>query len=174
MSCSSSSCQDFGGSAIATNIPTSIHQGMELGLNGQIIEGWTARMALTYGDYRFDNNPTYGNNQLPGAPPWYIRAETRYATPSGFYFGPKSEWSPQGYYVDNVNNPAFMAQPYALSGAKAGYTGIKGVEIFVDARNLTNTMYVSNVGVINTATAASPLYNPGDGISIYAGVQAKF
>lgn len=164
----------FGGSAIATNIPASIHQGVELGLNGQIMEGWTARLALTYGDYRFDNNPVYGNNQLPGAPPWYIRAETRYVTPNGFYFGPNLEWAPQAYYVDNVNNPAFMAQPYALLGVKAGYVGFKGVEIFVDARNLTNTMYVSNVGVIDTATAASPLYNPGDGISVYAGIQAKF
>jgi hypothetical protein len=35
-------------------------------------------------------------------------------------------------------------------------------------------MYVSNVGVISTATAASPLYNPGDGASVYAGIQARF
>jgi iron complex outermembrane receptor protein len=164
----------FGGAAIATNIPASIHQGVELGLNGQIMEGWTARLAFTYGDYRFDNDPIYGNNQLPGAPPFYIRAETRYATPSGFYFGPNLEWVPQGYFVDNVNNPAFMTAPYALLGAKAGYTGFKAVDIFVDARNLTNNMYVSNVGVINAATAASQLYNPGDGIAIYAGVQARF
>ena len=164
----------FGGAAIATNIPASIHQGIELGLNGQIMEGWTARLAFTYGDYRFDNDPTYGNNQLPGAPPYYIRAETRYATPSGFYFGPNLEWVPQGYFVDNVNNPSFMTAPYALLGAKAGYTGFKGVDIFIDARNLTNNMYVSNVGVINAASAASQLYNPGDGVAVYAGVQAKF
>lgn len=164
----------FGGAAIATNIPASIHQGIELGLNGQIMSGWTARLAFTWGDYRFDNDPTYGNNQLPGAPPYYIRAETRYATPGGFYFGPNLEWVPQGYFVDNVNNPAFMTAPYALLGAKAGYTGLKGVDIFIDARNLANNMYVSNVGVITAATAASQLYNPGDGIAIYAGLQAKF
>lgn len=29
----------------------------------------TGRTALTVVDYRFDKNPTYGNNQLPGAPP---------------------------------------------------------------------------------------------------------
>ncbi len=163
-----------GGSAIATNIPNSIHQGVELGLNGQIMEGWTARLAFTYGDYRFQNNAQYGNNQLPGAPPYYIRAETRYATSNGFYLGPNLEWVPQGYYVDNVNNAAFRTSPYALLGVKAGYTGFKGVDIFLDARNLTNHMYVSNVGVISTATAASQLYNPGDGIAVYAGVQAKF
>jgi iron complex outermembrane receptor protein len=169
----------FGGSAIAVNIPNSIHQGIELGLNGT---AWrserndriTGRMALTVSDYRFENNPTYGNNQLPGAPPYYLRAEARYDSPGGFYIGPNLEWSPQGYYVDNVNNAAFMAPPYALLGLKAGYTGLKGFEFFVDARNLTNQMYVSNVGVINTATATSPLYNPGDGASVYAGIQARF
>jgi iron complex outermembrane receptor protein len=163
-----------GGSALATNIPNAIHQGVELGLNGQIMEGWTARLAFTYGDYRFQNNALYGNNQLPGAPPYYIRAETRYATSNGFYLGPNLEWVPQGYFVDNVNNAAFRTSPYALLGVKAGYTGFKGVDVFLDARNLTNHMYVSNVGVISTATAASQLYNPGDGIAIYAGVQAKF
>lgn len=169
----------FGGSAIAVNIPAAIHQGIELGLNGTAWESGTGdrltgRLALTYSDYRFDNNPLYGNNQLPGAPPYYIRAEARYETSSGFYISPNLEWVPQGYYVDNVNNPQFMTAPYALLGAKAGYTGFKGFEIFVDARNLTNNMYVSNVGVINTATAASPLYNPGDGASIFAGIQARF
>lgn len=164
----------FGGAAIATNIPYSIHQGIELGLTGEITKGWTARATFTYGDYRFDNNPLYGNNQLPGAPPYYIRAETLYTTPGGFYIGPNIEWVPQGYFVDNVNNPAFMTAPYALLGMRTGYNGIKGVEMFVDARNLTNTMYVSNVGVISTATAASQLYNPGNGIGIYAGMQVKF
>jgi iron complex outermembrane receptor protein len=169
----------FGGSAIATNIPNAIHQGIELGLNGT---AWrserndriTGRMALTVSDYRFDNNPTYGNNQLPGAPPYYLRAEARYDSPGGFYIGPNVEWSPQGYFVDNLNTTAFMTAPYALLGLKAGYTGLKGFEFFVDARNLTNQMYVSNVGVTSTANATSQLYNPGDGASVYAGIQARF
>jgi len=169
----------FGGSAIAINIPNAIHQGIELGLNGT---AWrserndriTGRMALTVSDYRFDNNPTYGNNQLPGAPPYYLRAEARYDSPGGFYIGTNLEWSPQGYYVDNLNTAAFMTAPYALLGLKAGYTGLKGFEFFVDARNLTNQMYVSNVGVTSTATPASQLYNPGDGASVYAGIQARF
>ena len=45
----------------------------------------------------------------------------------------------------------------SLLGVKAGYTGFKGVELFLDARNLTNTMYMSNVNVIGNATAASQL-----------------
>ena len=111
---------------------------------------------------------------MPGAPPFYFQAEARYTTPNGFYIGPNVEWVPQGYYVDNVNNPAFMTTPYALLGAKAGYTGFKGVEIFVDARNLTNTMYMSNVSVIGNATPGSQLYNPGNGASVFAGIQARF
>ncbi len=164
----------FPGAPIAANIANSIHQGIELGLSGRIVEEVTARLAYTFSDFRFDNDPLYGSNQLPGAPRHYIRAEVRYTHPRGFYIGPSLEWVPEGYYVDNANTAAFLTQPYALLGAKAGYTGFKGVEIFVDARNLTDAKYISNVSVTNTANAASQLYNPGDGIAVYAGVQARF
>ena len=151
-----------------------IHQGIELGLAGRIFDGLTARLAYTFSDFRFDGDPTYGNNQLPGAPRHYIRAEMRYAHSSGFYISPNLEWVPEGYYVDNVNNPAFQTAPYALLGLKAGYTGFKRIEIFVDARNLTDVKYVSNVSVINVATPLSALYNPGDGSGAFAGVQVRF
>jgi iron complex outermembrane receptor protein len=164
----------FGAAPIAANIPRSIHQGVELGLAGRIVEGLTGRLAYTFSDFRFDGDPIYGNNQLPGAPRHYIRAEMRYAHSSGFYIGPNLEWVPEGYYVDNVNNPAFQTAPYALLGLKAGYTGFKGVEIFLDGRNLTDAKYVSNVSVINTATPLSALYNPGDGIGVFGGVQVRF
>ena len=32
-------------------------------------------LAYTFNDFRFDNDPTFGNNQLPGAPRHYLRAE---------------------------------------------------------------------------------------------------
>jgi iron complex outermembrane receptor protein len=164
----------FGNSPIAANVPQTLHQGIELGLDGRIADRLTGRLAYTFSDFRFDNDPTYGNNQLPGAPRHYLRAEARYAPFDGFYIGPNLEWVPEGYYVDNVNNPAFKTQPYALLGLKAGYTGFKGIDIFLDARNLTDTRYVSNTNAISLATAASQLYNPGDGLAVYAGVQARF
>ena len=76
--------------------------------------------------------------------------------------------------LDSLNLEVRPGECYALLGAKAGYNGFKGVEIFLDARNLTNTMYMSNVNVIGNATAGSPLYKPGNGASIFAGIQARF
>jgi hypothetical protein len=51
-------------------------------------------------------------------------------------------------------SPATAVTSRLLLGAKAGCTGFKGVDIFVDARNLTNNMDVSN--------------------AVHAGAQAKF
>lgn len=73
----------------------------------------TGRMTLSVGDHRFDNNPIYGNNQLPGAPPYCLRAESRYDSPGGFFIGPNPERLPMRGYVDNVNNPGDEASVYA-------------------------------------------------------------
>ena len=75
-------------------------------------------IAYTFNDFRFDNDPTFGNNLLPGAPRHYVRAELLYKHPSGFFFGPNLEWVPQAYYVDSINT--LLTAPYAIVGLKAG------------------------------------------------------
>ena len=76
-------------------------------------------LAYTFNDFRFDNDPLYGNNQLPGAPRHFLRAELLYKHPSGVYFGPNIEWVPQAYFVDSANT--LDTEPYVLWGLKAGY-----------------------------------------------------
>ena len=64
-------------------------------------------VAYTFNDFRFDNDPNFRNNLLPGAPRHYLRAELLYKNPAGFYFGPNVEWVPQAYFVDNANTTKF-------------------------------------------------------------------
>ena len=54
--------------------------------------------AYTFSDFHFDNDPLFGNNELPGAPRHFLRAELLYKHPSGVFFGPNVEWVPQAYY----------------------------------------------------------------------------
>ncbi|WP_370151491.1 TonB-dependent receptor family protein [Ferrovibrio sp.] len=168
--------QPASGAAVQQNVDGTIHQGIELGGDWVFGRDLAAtgdnamlRLAYTYSDFYFDGHPTYGNNDIPGAPKHYLRAALRYSHASGWYAGPNVEWVPRGYYVDNANSAKTPA--YALLGARAGYDFGNGLTLFVDGRNLLDRTYISNVGTTTTANANSTLYNPGDGRAVYFGAE---
>lgn len=175
---------DLGGGLTTTsNAKDTIHQGLELGgewtaLRGLIVEGTNGdsvklRGAYTFSDFRFDNDPNFRDNKIPGAPVHYLRAEATYKHPSGFYIGPNVEWVPQGYHVDNINTEAQKTESYALLGARAGWEFEK-YTLFIDGRNLTNEQYISNTSIATRASATSALYTPGDGLGVFAGVSVRW
>ncbi|WP_020177490.1 TonB-dependent receptor [Methylopila sp. M107] len=150
-------------------------------------------VAYTFSDFRFDGggnrlfyNPAIDptseslkGNKLPGAPRHFIRAELLYKHPAGFFAGPNVEWVPQAYYVDNANTE--KTKRYALLGAKAGYDAGGAFSAYVEARNLTNEKYISSVSIAgrasDRATGVSknlPLYEPGAGRALYAGVKYRW
>ncbi len=163
----------------ARNLDKTIHQGLELGgdwvaLRDAVSAGdsLTMRASYTFSDFHFDNDATFRDNTIPGAPRHYLRAELRYASQAGWYVAPNVEWVPQAYHVDNANTTKTAA--YALLGLKAGYDYGHGLKFFLDGRNLLDKTYISNVSVISTAQAGSLLYNPGDGRAVFAGVEWRF
>jgi iron complex outermembrane receptor protein len=174
-----------GAGGFALNADRTIHQGIELGIDATVLNGIATpasgtpdkvdfRLAYTFSDFRFRNNPVAGNNQIPGAPRHYIRAELRYSHPRGIWFGPNLEWVPQGYYVDNANTKAFRTKAYALLGAKAGWSFDNGLSLFIDARNLFNKTYVSNTNARPVATSVDQLYNPGEGRAVFVGLEFRW
>ena len=70
------------------NAPSTVHQGVELGLNWAFYKSFQLRAAYLWNDFRFDGHPVYGNNDLPGLPRQFLRAEMLYTRPSGYYIGP--------------------------------------------------------------------------------------
>ncbi|WP_374301135.1 TonB-dependent receptor family protein [Ferrovibrio sp.] len=167
------------GQAVQQNVDNTIHQGIELGGDWVFArnlaatdDSTTLRLAYTYSDFFFDGHPTYGNNDIPGAPRHYLRAELRYAHASGWYAGPNVEWVPQGYYVDNANT--LKTDPYLLLGAKAGYDFGNGLKLFLDGRNLLDKTFISNASTTTSATASSALFNPGDGRAVFVGAEYRW
>lgn len=170
------------GNCNVTNADRTIHQGIEAGLGVAIFKGLFAvgeqpdkvwlNMAYTLNDFRFDNDPLYGNNQLPGAPRHYLRAELLYKHANGFYIGPNLEWVPEAYYVDSANT--LKTEPYALLGLKAGVDNGGTYSGYIEARNILNTAYIASASIIDKATATSPLFEPGTGRAIYAGIKARW
>lgn len=163
------------------NADRSTHQGLELALQ------WTAgrglfvesphsdsldlRGSYTFSNFKFKNDRDWGNNQMPGVPKHYLRAEILYKHPSGFQIGPNVEWVPQAYYVDNANTS--KTSSYALLGLRAAWE--QGpYSFYIDGRNLTDRRHIASASITDYARAASPLFEPGTGRSVFAGVQIQY
>ncbi|HEY5704007.1 MAG TPA: TonB-dependent receptor, partial [Terrimicrobiaceae bacterium] len=182
------------------NAGRTVHQGIEFGLDFDVLQGIlcrkpsqsssqdassgkssneagellldriVVRQVGLWNDFRFVNDPSYGNNRLPGIPQFYYRAEVLYEHPCGFYAGPNVEWVPIGYSVDST--ATVFADPYALLGFKIGYRPRKGFSVFFEAKNITNTNYAATTGVTANQTAFNQAqFFPGDGTSFYGGVE---
>jgi iron complex outermembrane recepter protein len=170
------------GNCNVTNLDRTIHQGIEAGVGAAVLRNvfvagnapdkvWL-NLAYSFNDFRFDNDRTFGNNQLPGAPRHYLRAEVLYKHPSGFYAGPNLEWVPESYYVDSANT--LKTEPYAIWGLKAGVDNGGNYSFYVEARNIANKAYISSVSVIDRAIPTSPLFEPGNGRAVYVGAKARW
>ena len=170
------------GNCTVTNIDRTIHQGIEAGAGVAIFRGifdkgpkpdkiWL-NAAYTLNDFRFDNDPVFGNNVLPGAPRHYLRAEVLYKHAEGFYVGPNIEWVPQAYFVDSANT--VTTEAYAIWGLKVGYDNGGPVTAYIEGRNLSNKAYIASVSIINQATNTSPLFEPGNGRAVFAGMRYRW
>lgn len=165
------------------NADETIHYGIELGSEIDLFgNDWSAvtpqdrlvlRSAYTYGDFRFDDDPTYGDNRIAGLPPHLIRGELLWESSHGYYVGPTFEWVPVKSFIDHRNT--YAADPYALLGFKFGRRVAEGLSWFVEAKNLTDETYAATHGVIDNAGGVDQRqFLPGDGRSVFAGIEWKF
>ncbi len=154
------------------NAGKTVHQGVELGLDVELAKMFYLRQMYLFNDFKFDGDPTFGNNQLAGIPRHFYKAELTYRHPEGYYLGPNVEWSPEKYYVDHANT--VYADSYALLGFKIGKRNKTGFSWFAEARNLTDRKYAATTGVIDNARGIDQAqFLPGDGRSFFAGLEYR-
>ena len=161
------------------NAAHTVHQGIEAGFGVALLKSifdagdrtWF-NLIYTYNDFHFINDKAFGNNRLPGVAPHNIRAEIMYTNPSGFYAGPSIDWAPVPFYADNANT--LSGVPYVLVNFKTGYDFSDRWSGYLEGRNLLDKRYLSSTITVGTATAASELFNPGYGRSVYGGLRYKF
>ncbi|CAG4914442.1 TonB-dependent receptor family protein [Paraburkholderia saeva] len=125
-------------------------------------------------DFRFKDDPQYGSNRIAGVPVNVLRATLGYARPDGFHISTSVDWAPAGAWADDANT--LRVPGYTLLGVQAGMDFRNGVSVFVDARNLTNKRYVSDISTIADARTASStaIFYPGSGRSVFAGMRYAF
>jgi iron complex outermembrane receptor protein len=173
------------------NAKQTIHQGVEFGASVDLLRDLTGPGAddvlkLTqlwnWSDFHFDNDRTYGNNQIPGIPRHVLRTTLAYSRPDGVYFAPAIDWVPEGAYADYAHT--LQSPGYVLLGLQAGMKMPGGLSFFLDARNLTDRHYISDVTTIASAYNPPPsngwpvgnprAFYPGNGRAVYAGLKWEF
>jgi len=170
------------GNCNVSNADRTVHQGLELGgtavlAKGILAPGYTLdklwlHAAYTLNDFYFDNDAQFGNNTLPGAPRHMINAELLYKHPSGIYLGPTTEVVPEAYFADSANT--LKTSAYAIWGFKLGFDNGGPITAYLEGRNLSDEAYIASTSIIDRANKNSPLFEPGTGRAVYAGVQVKW
>jgi iron complex outermembrane receptor protein len=152
-----------------------MHQGLEAGLDWNIMDGLRLRQTYMWSDFRFTDDPQYGDNSLPIVPEHFYRAELR-GSVGDFWIAPSVEWSMSDAWTDYANT--FEAGSYAIFNLNFGYAFENGPMVFVDVRNILDEKHISNFTPVvnwNAATAAQRnIFFPGDTRSLYAGVSFTF
>lgn len=154
------------------NAEDTLHQGIEAALDWSFAPRWRLRQTYTLSDFRFDGDAQYGDNRLPIVPKHFYRAEMRYDAARGWFLAPSVEWSASAPWIDYKNTR--RAPSYAILNLNAGWSVNDRVSLFVDARNLTDEAYVSNVQAATVWTPATATVWPGDGRSVFGGVTVTF
>jgi iron complex outermembrane receptor protein len=162
------------------NVPRTRHSGVEFGTSLTILRNASrlvgfrgqhdqlaARVAYTWSRFRFVDNRTHGNNQIPGlAPENRINAEITYSNAYGYWVQPYVYTVPGGWAVNSVNT--VYAPPYTLVGVRAGYDYKPWhCRLFFEAANLTDASWAA---AIAPDAANQRFFDPGDGRSFYGGI----
>lgn len=147
------------------------HQGVEAGITLTPASWLQLRQVYNFNDFRFRNDHEFGDNRLPVAPRHLYRADVRVGT-EALHVTPNLEWVPQGAWADYANTTRTTG--YALLGLTAGATVRPGVDVFIDARNLTNKRAIGDIAAVIRAAATSAIYYPVERRAVFGGVRARF
>ncbi|HWN19820.1 MAG TPA: TonB-dependent receptor [Gemmatimonadales bacterium] len=159
------------------NAPRTRHYGLETGLEYNLQGGLfrrgakrdetRVRLAYTFAQYRFLDDPDFEGNDIPGAPEHHLQAEVQYRHPSGFSLAPKVEWVASSYFINSANTAS--NQGWATFGLRAEYDIDRlGLIAFAAGENLTDTRYSASVQVDN---AVGRSFEPADGRAVYLGLR---
>ena len=168
------------GETRTTNANQSTHWGLEAGLDWTIHTSWLSpddqlnlKSSYQYNQFQLDNDPTFGNNSIPGIPEHYLQSQLQYSHPSGWSISPSIEWVPSAYYIDLANS--YRSENYLLTGLSLTYNSPSGFEVFIDAKNLNDQNYISTtLPIPDAADTDGNYFYSGEGRAFYAGVSFQF
>lgn len=161
-----------------TNIPASIHRGVEASVDWRLYDGWRFIGAYAYTDQFMTNfwdslsSTVYydrAGKRVPNVPPHTLTARIGYEVPEGDFkgLGAHVEYVfKSSYTVDNANLTTVPG--YGLVNLNLHYSRdiadfhFKNIELFFNVRNLFDRRYVAGaMAVANTLVTGTAIQTPG-------------
>ena len=168
------SLRDASGVPLGTrNADKTRRNGLELGLGLQFSPRIQGALSYTYQDFRFADDPFFGDNALAGAHPHTLNARLAIEPFDGWLVTPNVAWVPKAIAADNAN--VIYRDDFLLLGLHLRYrTPAEGLSVFIDARNLLDEKYASSSLIFDVANPTQAAFLPGDRRAVYAGVEVRF
>lgn len=168
------SLRDTSGAALASvNADRTVHSGLELGLGAALSDTLAARVAWTWQDFRFDNDPLRGDNRLAGAPEHVLTLALDWQATEALALSGTVHWVPGKTPVDNMNT--VFNDSYALVDLGASWSIGEKAVIVAEVTNLLDERYASSTLVIDEPTnPQSAFFIPGEGRAFYLGARLAF
>ncbi len=156
----------------AFNADKTTHLGAELGFGVRLTDRLSGRIAYTYQDFRFKDDPVRGNNRLAGAPPHLVNAVLQYQVTDAWKLQGGVRWSPGRMPVDNMNT--LFADPFVVADVRTEYRISDRLSVFAEITNLFDATYASSTLIVDQARPDQAAFIPGDGRGYYGGIKARF
>ncbi|HMO28041.1 TonB-dependent receptor [Enterovirga sp.] len=163
---------ETGTSLGAINARRTTHFGVEAGFGAKLTDWLSGRLAYTYQDFRFQDDPLRGNNRLAGAPRHIIGATLQIQPAADWKIVGAMRWQPEKTPVDNMNT--LYAKPFAVFDLKTEYRVSKNFTVFGEIGNIFNERYASSTLIVDVARPDQAVFLPGDGRTFYAGLRATY
>ena len=161
----------------AVNAGRTRHEGLETALRWRIVEG-PHRLSLnatsTLGEFRFVDDPVYGNNRIAGAPPHVGSAELAGEHPHGFFTSLESTWTAGLTPVDHAGRLTYGG--HTLLHARLGWRRNGRMTVFLACHNIFDRTHIASTsGVLDLARtpATTTIFLPGVGRAFSAGFEWK-
>lgn len=163
---------ESGVSLAAINADDTRHLGLEIGATARLGKRLLGRLAYTFQDFRFVDDPVRDDNRLAGAPPHVIGLDLAWEAIDGLTLGGTLNWRPDQTPIDNLDT--LSTRTYATLDLRARYLVKPGFGLFLEGRNVTDETYAASTLVVDQARPDQAAFIPGDGRAIYGGIDVRF
>ena len=148
----------------------SIHKGIEVGAGYAFNDAWRVKLAYAYSRHNYDNDPTYGDNEMAQAPN-HTGNVRLFWTPSSL---PGLEVMAEYVYVGSWwlddEHEAGTYKGYRLGNLKAAYRYNDRLKLFAKVENITDNEYA----VMARYAWGKTDYTPGDPAMAYLGFEYRW
>ncbi len=145
------------------------HQGIELSWLNRISDSFKTRIAYSYSEHNYVNDPVYGNNELAAAPNDIANLRLIYTPQSIAGLETLLEVEYVGnYWLDDDNTHSYAG--YTIAHLKASYEASKQLKLTAKVVNIGDKVYAEDA----TFAFGTERYTPGTPRQLFAGVEYAF